>query len=205
VIEYVEGIDAHLEHVSGFDRKALLQRHIEVVPTGTEGSFKRRLRADHRGSRQVKRPRIKLVQKPASLDGFTRKRKVRSFRIGAGYGRLAQVGSEYRDTTHLNANLKIACGGPEINVIHSAELGYVFGTFVMGKPGPVDPNIAADLQPYSTNFAKSGDPNGQSLPAWTRHDSVSQAYLEFTDDGPVEKTKLRNDICHLYEEALEKR
>jgi para-nitrobenzyl esterase len=69
----------------------------------------------------------------------------------------------------------------------------------------VDLKIAADLQSYWTNFAKSGDPNGQSLPAWPRYDSVSQAHLEFTDGGPVEKTKLRNDICHLYEEALEKR
>ena len=88
---------------------------------------------------------------------------------------------------------------------HSAELGYVFGTFVMGKPGPVDLKISADLQLYWTNFAKSGDPNGQPLPAWPRHDSVSQAYLEFTDDGPVAKTKLRNDICRLYEEALKRR
>jgi len=88
---------------------------------------------------------------------------------------------------------------------HSAELGYVFGTFVMGKPGPLDLKIASDLQSYWTNFAKSGDPNGQSLPAWPRHDSVSQAYLEFTDGGPVEKTKLRADICRLYDEALEKR
>jgi len=88
---------------------------------------------------------------------------------------------------------------------HSAELGYVFGTLVMGKPGPVDLKIAADLQSHWTNFAKSGDPNGQSVPAWPRHGSVSQACLEFTDGGPVEKTKLRNDICHLYEEALEKR
>jgi para-nitrobenzyl esterase len=88
---------------------------------------------------------------------------------------------------------------------HSAELGYVFGTFIMGKPGPVDLKIGADLQSYWTNFAKSGDPNGRPLPEWPRHNSVTQAYLEFTDGGPVEKTKLRNDICVLYEKALEKR
>src|ERR1017187_4886555 len=48
-------------------------------------------------------------------------------------------------------------------------------------------NPRADLQLYWAIFAKSADPNGQPLPAWPRHDSVSQAYLEFTDDGPVTK------------------
>ena len=96
-------------------------------------------------------------------------------------------------------------GAKAAGATHSAELGYVFGTFVMGKPGPVDLKISANLQLYWTNFAKSGDPNGETLPAWPRHDSLLQAYLEFTDDGPIAKTKLRNDICRLYEEALKGR
>jgi para-nitrobenzyl esterase len=85
---------------------------------------------------------------------------------------------------------------------HSAELGYLFGTFAMGKPGPLDLKISADVQLYWTNFAKSGDPNCTSLPAWPKHDSVSQAYLEFTDNGPVVKEKLRSEVCRLYDEAI---
>jgi carboxylesterase type B len=76
---------------------------------------------------------------------------------------------------------------------------------VIGAQQSVLSKTNAISQSYWTNFAKSGDPNGQSLPAWPRHDSVSQAYLEFTDVGPVEKTKLRADTCRLYDEALEKR
>ncbi len=82
---------------------------------------------------------------------------------------------------------------------HSAELGYVFGTFAMGKPESLDRKISADMQLYWTNFAKSGDPNGPSLPVWPKHDSVSQAYLEFTDNGPIVKGKLRYNICRLYD------
>lgn len=93
-------------------------------------------------------------------------------------------------------------GREAFGATHSAELGYVFGTFVMGKPGPLDRRIAEDLQLYWTNFAKSGDPNGSSLPTWPRHDSISQEYLEFTDDGLVVKEKLRGEICRPYDEAV---
>jgi para-nitrobenzyl esterase len=86
---------------------------------------------------------------------------------------------------------------------HSAELEYVFGTllpagFLGGPYGETDRKIADTLQTYWTNFAKTGNPNGAGMPAWAKYDPAARAYLEFTDNGPVQKAALRKEICDLY-------
>ena len=69
------------------------------------------------------------------------------------------------------------------------DLGFVFGY----KPGPhMD---TGPLQAYWTNFAKTGDPNGEGLPEWPVYDLEARRYLEFTNDGPVAREKLREPVC----------
>ncbi|PWU12589.1 MAG: carboxylesterase family protein [Terriglobia bacterium] len=90
---------------------------------------------------------------------------------------------------------------------HSAELPFVFGNllpggFLGGPFGEAHRKISNDIQEYWTNFAKNGDPNGGSLPAWPKFDAAARAYLEFTDNGPVAKEGLRRAICDLYIDAL---
>jgi para-nitrobenzyl esterase len=64
----------------------------------------------------------------------------------------------------------------------------------------------ADLvESYFTNFAKTGNPNGDGLPAW-REFGEAGAYAKFTRDGTVEEGKdLRGAACKVYRDVLDDR
>jgi para-nitrobenzyl esterase len=79
-------------------------------------------------------------------------------------------------------------GESDLGSFHSLELPYVFG----GLNNPVwswltftklDEELAAAIQSYWTNFAKTGDPNGGGLPRWRPYNSVSEPYMEFGNGG----------------------
>ncbi len=95
--------------------------------------------------------------------------------------------------------------------VHSAELPYVFGQFpttgnIAGNFGPVDMHLADLIETYFTNFAKTGDPNGEGLPSWPELDAT-QRYLTFTEEGQaaVSTGPLRGPQCDLYREILAER
>jgi para-nitrobenzyl esterase len=75
---------------------------------------------------------------------------------------------------------------------------------VFGNLGPnyatPDREISAAIQQYWTNFAKTGDPNGASLPKWPKYDAAARGFIEFTDNGPVAREGLRRPYCDLYVE-----
>jgi para-nitrobenzyl esterase len=57
--------------------------------------------------------------------------------------------------------------GDRRGATHTAELVYVFDTLQPGKDWPaVDKQLADTMSSYWANFVKTGDPNGQGLPAW---------------------------------------
>jgi len=91
--------------------------------------------------------------------------------------------------------------------VHSSELPYVFGYFpksgnIAGNFGEVDLKLADMIQTYWTNFAKTGNPNGGSLPEWPVMGG-SQQYIQFTQEGQVRTAAgLRAAQCSVFREFL---
>jgi para-nitrobenzyl esterase len=102
---------------------------------------------------------------------------------------------------------RAAPGREAIGAVHGAEVPYVFGTLISTgavKYSEVDRGISQVIQEYWTNFAKTGNPNGDKLPAWRGFSEPARAYLEFTSDGPVMGEGLRPPFCGLYVENVKR-
>ena len=98
---------------------------------------------------------------------------------------------------------RAAPGREAAGATHGAEVSYVFGNLGANYVA-LDREISAAMQQYWTNFAKTGDPNGPSLPKWPKYDAASRGYIEFTDNGPVARQGLRRPYCDLYVENIQR-
>lgn len=69
--------------------------------------------------------------------------------------------------------------------IHGAELQYVFDNLSASHRGRVPPSDATDAEVARqmadawVRFAKTGNPNGGSLPNWPVHGAAAEAYMDF--------------------------
>jgi para-nitrobenzyl esterase len=95
---------------------------------------------------------------------------------------------------------------------HGGEIGFVFGTIGTAMFGPPPPPPTAEdmavskmAQGYWVNFAKTGDPNGAGLPAWSRYDPSKDLIFEFHPDGTAgaipDPWKPRLDVMNLTTES----
>lgn len=85
---------------------------------------------------------------------------------------------------------------------HNSELSFLFATW--GKDvqlSAMDKKISEQMQAYWTNFARTGDPNGEGLPAWPKFTKDAQGYMAFTDNGAVAKAGLRRTFCELWQQS----
>ena len=69
---------------------------------------------------------------------------------------------------------------------HAGDLPYMFGTFTGDHFDPTDPDetqrqVSDQMMRYWTNFARTGDPNGEGLPEWPLAEYGNTMY--FTPDG----------------------
>lgn len=71
----------------------------------------------------------------------------------------------------------------KVGAFHSAELAYVFGTQAsIDRPWSArDRELSQQMQQYWTNFAKSGNPNGEGVPAWPRCAASGPQVMELGD------------------------
>jgi para-nitrobenzyl esterase len=58
--------------------------------------------------------------------------------------------------------------GTDLPAFHALDVRYVFGTFDVFKYQfeETDYRISQNIIDYFTNFARTGNPNGEGLPAW---------------------------------------
>jgi len=90
--------------------------------------------------------------------------------------------------------------------VHSSDLPYVWGYFpkagnISGAFGPVDTKLAELMESYWSNFARTGNPNGDSLPLWPDL-RTAHTYMQFTEDGTgvMSTAPLRAAQCKVFRE-----
>lgn len=76
--------------------------------------------------------------------------------------------------------------GTSLGAFHAAEIPYVFGNPHLGfgkappAPRPSDLEVSRLMISYWTNFAKTGNPNGDGLPEWPSYDAETDLALEIS-------------------------
>jgi para-nitrobenzyl esterase len=70
-------------------------------------------------------------------------------------------------------------------VPHGAEIPFVFDTLAAngGQPSPEDSAVARITNTYWANFARTGNPNGSTVPEWPRHRVGRDLIMDFGLDG----------------------
>lgn len=104
---------------------------------------------------------------------------------------------------------RVPPGREAVGAAHGSELPYVFGTLSTAsrtanapKYDSVDATVSDQMQQYWTNFAKTGDPNGGSLPQWPKFEPTARAYIDLTANGSAVREGLRREACDLFIENI---
>ena len=108
--------------------------------------------------------------------------------------RLAEANSQHRPTfMYLFMYRSTTRGqtGLEYGSAHSMELPFVFGVeypdvLVVTGPKKEWGNLMEQVTTAWTNFARTGDPNGNDVPAWPKYEASTRETMEF--NSPASKS-----------------
>jgi len=105
-------------------------------------------------------------------------------------------------TRHLPAP-----GGAKLGAYHAAEMAYVFDNLddeAWVPRGAYDRELADIIGRYWVQFATTGDPNVEGLPAWPPYNRETDTHLELGDEVGA-RSGFRREACELFEAMLETR
>ena len=94
----------------------------------------------------------------------------------------------------------------QYRAFHAGEIGYVFGNLDLFGAVPTDEDRALSelMSSIWTQFAKTGNPNGEGLPEWQAYTAANEAYMEIGQQTGA-KTHLRMAHMALVESAWQQR
>ena len=93
---------------------------------------------------------------------------------------------------------------------HGSDVSYVFNTLNerrgAAEASPEEKELAKIMNAYWVNFAKTGNPNGEGLPAWPEYNTQKDEILDIELDGkPVSKPDPRKARFDVIEKAFKYR
>jgi para-nitrobenzyl esterase len=86
---------------------------------------------------------------------------------------------------------------------HSSELNFLFGFGPGVQLSDADRTVSEQAQAYWANFARTGNPNGEGLPAWPQFTVKGREYLAFTGRGAAAKAGMRRAFCEIFMQSLQ--
>ncbi len=95
--------------------------------------------------------------------------------------------------------------GSNLGAHHAAEIPYVFGGLEAQKiVTEADAELSRKMMSYWTNFARTGDPNGDGLPVWPAYDTKEEPYIELGEKVEA-KNHLRKDRLDQLDQIIAER
>ena len=94
---------------------------------------------------------------------------------------------------------RVRAGEHGIGAYHGAEIPYVFDTHDAWLPtGADDRALTRRTMDYWVNFARTGDPNGETVPSWPRWTAGGKALIL---DSEIHAAPLDTRLCSLLEDG----
>lgn len=90
---------------------------------------------------------------------------------------------------------------PDLGSFHSAELKYVFANPSQLVPQPLSDEeqaLSKSIMGYWSRLAKSGDPNGDGAPKWTKYDAATGENIVF-NTTITSQSALKKDLCDFWD------
>ena len=86
--------------------------------------------------------------------------------------------------------------------LHESELRFVWDGLGDEASDENARKLADTMEKYWTNFAKTGNPNGPGLPEWPKYDARTKPYMDFANEGAVQKAAIQDAACQVYVEKF---